>query len=63
MKKEQIAEIVEKQRVFFATGATQDVDFRIAALKKLVSAVQENEAAIAQALCTDLGKSMEESCS
>ena len=61
MKKERIAEIVEKQRAFFATGATQDVAFRIAALKKLSNAVQENEAAIAQALCTDLGKSMEES--
>ena len=61
MKKEQIAEIIEKQQAFFATGATQDADFRIAALKKLASAVQENEAAIAQALRTDLGKSMEES--
>jgi len=61
MNKEQIAEIVEKQRAFFATGATQNVDFRIAALRKLAKAVQENEATIAQALRTDLGKSMEES--
>ena len=61
MKKEQIVEIVEKQRAFFATGATQDVGFRIAALNKLSNAVQENEAAIAQALCADLGKSIEES--
>ena len=29
MKKEQIAEIIEKQRAFFSTGATQDADFRI----------------------------------
>lgn len=61
MKNEQIIDIVERQRTFFATGATLDVDYRIAALKKLAKAVQENEAAIAQALHADLGKSMEES--
>ena len=61
MTQEQIANIVAKQRSFFATGATLDVDFRIQALKKLKQAVQENEDAINDALKADLGKSPSES--
>ena len=61
MKNVQIDRIVEKQRAFFATGATLDVNYRIAALKKLRCALQENEAAIADAIHADLGKSPEES--
>ena len=61
MKKEQIDRIVQMQRTFFATGVTQDVNYRITALKKLRSKLLENEAAIAAALRTDLGKSPEES--
>ena len=61
MKQEQIDRIVEKQRQFFATGATLDVNYRIAALKKLQQALKEQEAAIAEALRADLGKSPEES--
>ena len=57
MNQSQIIGIIEKQRTFFSTGATLDVNFRIAALKKLRCAVRENEAAIAQALHADLGKS------
>lgn len=60
MKKEQIDRIVQMQRTFFATGVTLDVNYRITALKKLRSALLENEAAIAQALHADLGKSAEE---
>ena len=60
MDKEQISQIVEKQRAFFATGATLDVDYRIAALKKLQRALLAQEAAIAQAIRSDLGKSAEE---
>lgn len=60
MKREQIDRIVEKQRAFFATGKTLDVDYRIAALEKLRQALQANEAAIAEALRADLGKSPEE---
>lgn len=61
MKKEQIDRIVQMQRTFFATSVTLDVNYRITALKKLRSALLENEAAIAAALHTDLGKSPEES--
>ena len=57
MNKEQIAETVARQRSFFATGATLDVNYRIAALKKLRKALQDNEEAIAEALGQDLGKS------
>lgn len=61
MKKEQIDRIVQMQRTFFATGVTLDVNYRITALKKLRAKLLENEAAIAAALRTDLGKSPEES--
>lgn len=61
MQKEQIGRIVEKQRCFFASGATLDVNYRIAALKKLQQALLDNEAAIAESLRKDLGKSPEES--
>ena len=60
MKKDQIIEIIEKQRTFFSSGATLDVDYRIAALKKLKAALEQHESAIAQALCSDLGKSAQE---
>ena len=61
MKQEQIHQLVEKQRSFFATGATLDVGYRIQALKKLKQALLENEEAINEALCSDLGKSSAES--
>ena len=61
MKKDQISAIVAKQRSFYDTGATLDVEFRIEALKKLRQAVADNEAAIAAAMEKDLGKSATES--
>lgn len=61
MQKEQIDSLLAAQRAFFATGATLDVNFRIDALKKLQKALTENEAKIAEALRSDLGKSAEES--
>ena len=60
MKKEYIDRILEKQTAFFASGKTLDVNYRIEALKKLRDALQKNEAAIADALRADLGKSREE---
>ena len=57
MNQEQISAIVEKQRVYFQTGATLPVDVRINALKKLKKAIIENETAIREALKSDLGKS------
>ena len=49
--------LLENQRKFFRTGATLPVDFRIAMLKKLQSAVEQHEAGITAALTADLGKS------
>ena len=49
--------LLENQRKFFRTGATLPVDFRIAMLKKLQSAVEQHEAGITASLTADLGKS------
>ena len=48
--------LVEKQRVFFATGVTRNVDFRIKSLKKLRLAIQTRNEQIAEALKKDFGK-------
>lgn len=61
MKQEEIAKIVENQRMWYAAGNTLPVKNRIAALKKLREALMDNESQIARALRTDLGKSAEES--
>ena len=55
--KESIHEIVVKQREYFLTGATLDVKFRIAQLKKLKEAILRNESKITEALRIDLGRS------
>ena len=61
MTREQITQITQKQRDFFHTGATLPVEYRIRALQQLKQAIIANEAAIAAALRSDLGKSAEES--
>ena len=61
MTKKTLSQIVQNQRDFFATGTTLPVTYRIEALKKLQGALLRNEAAIAQALMTDLGKDSQES--
>ena len=61
MRKEEIAAIVEKQRGYYASGATLPVEHRIEALKKLRQVLLDNEQAIADALKQDLGKAAEES--
>ena len=40
-----ISEIILRQRKFFNTGKTKDINFRIAQLKSLYSSVAKNEAA------------------
>ena len=57
MSKENIERILEKQREYFATGATLEVKFRKNMLKKLYKAVKENVDIINDALSKDLGKS------
>ena len=59
--KQDIISIVESQRSYFNAGHTLPVGARIEALKKLRQALIDNEAAIADALRQDLGKSAEES--
>ncbi len=59
--KQDIISIIESQRKYFNTGHTLPVQARINALKKLRQALIDNEAAIADALHQDLGKTPEES--
>lgn len=56
-----IKNIVEKQREYFKTNVTLDIDFRIAQLNKLKSAVIKNEDKIKDALKQDLGRCSTES--
>ena len=51
-----ILELVEKQRRYFMSGVTRSLHFREYTLKKLRTAVRENEAEIAGALKADLNK-------
>jgi len=51
-----IAKLVDKQRKYFATGATKDVSFRINQLKKLRAAIVANERVFLDALYKDLRK-------
>ena len=60
MTREEINAIVEKQRSYYASGATLPVEHRIEALKKLRQVLLDNEQAIADALKQDLGKAAEE---
>ena len=57
----EIQTLVDAQRAYYCSGATIPVDFRIAQLKKLYSAIQAHERDIADALKADLGKSGYES--
>jgi len=54
---EKIREIVEKQRRFFRSGVTLDVDWRLKQLKKLKAAVLAREEELEKALYEDLGRS------
>lgn len=57
MTQQEIQAILEKQRNYFATGATLPINARISALKKLQSYIKEHEQEISNALAADLGKS------
>ena len=61
MNEQEIHAIVKKQRAYFYTGATLNVDFRLAALKKLKTAIQKRQDEIHAAIQADLGKSAFES--
>ena len=51
-----IGELIRRQRDFFNTHATLDVEFRIRYLKKLQASITGHEQEILEALKTDLGK-------
>ncbi len=53
---ESIHGLTERQRAFFRTGKTLDVDWRLAQLKKLKQAVLARQEALQAALYEDLGK-------
>lgn len=55
------ASILERQRTFFASGQTQDISYRLSALRRLKRGILATEKEIARALATDLGKSSSES--
>ncbi len=61
MTKEEIQLKIDKQREFFSTGKTYDVDFRIASLKKLRSYIRTHIDELNDAIKADLGKSHFES--
>jgi len=57
MNSEEMDRLLLKQREFFHTATTLDVDFRIKQLKLLKSLIKENEERFIAALKEDLGKS------
>lgn len=61
MNRTEISAIVHAQREFFRSGATLDIHFRQEALRRLRIEIQKNEACIAEAIRSDLGKSPFES--
>ncbi len=52
-----IQRVLEKQRAYFHTEATRDLDFRMDKLRKLKKTIQKNEKQILAALWSDLHKS------
>ena len=52
-----ITTIVERQRAFFATGATKELAYRLDVLRVLRQEILKREEEIAAALREDLGKS------
>lgn len=57
MTGQEIAALLEKQRIYFRSGETLPVKFRIEQLKKLYSAINKYRYEIGDALKRDLGKS------
>ncbi len=51
-----ISSIIKKQRLFFNSGKTLDVDFRLKTLKKLKKAINKQEVKLYEALKKDLNK-------
>lgn len=60
---EQIREIFQSQKAFFATGQTRDLDFRIAQLTTLEQLILSHQAEIIQAIQQDFAKPAHETLS
>ena len=60
LTKKEIEAVVEKQRMFFRTGKTLDIEFRVRQLNRLKKAVIEFQNEIVSALEEDLGRTKEE---
>ena len=60
MEKGNSAALLEGQRAFFRTGATIDIKYRTAALKRLYKELKDNNKELTDALTKDLGKSESE---
>lgn len=58
---EEIKEVIEKQRQFYATGQTKSIDYRVQQLKKLKQQVRRYEEELLEGLEKDLGKHRTES--
>lgn len=52
----EIKQSFEKQKEFYSTGETKNIDFRINNLKKLKKIIKDNEEKIIEAIKKDLGK-------
>ena len=57
---ERIGELIDRQRAFFASGTTRDVDWRRFQLKRFQEGLHKWEKPLCDALWTDLHKSYEE---
>lgn len=55
-----LTQIIEKQRAYFRTGATLDIRFRKQMLRRFLTAFEQWESRLTDALWTDLHKSYEE---
>ena len=56
LNNDNIADLVWQQKLFFQTGQTKEIAFRIEQLKSLKQLIAENQEAIVAALQADLGK-------
>jgi len=58
IKNHKMKNLVEKQRVFFNSNKTKDIEWRIQQLKKIRTLLKENEPLLYQAIYTDFQKSV-----
>ena len=61
MTKQEIQDLLEKQRTYYRSGATIPIKSRIEHLRRLYSAIRKYQNEINDALMSDLGKSHYES--